>query len=153
MKKSGEYVSRGTPPPSRAWPAEAPPEGLPRRLTSDLPPNLLPRDHGMAGAFGAYEVRRLARLIPECLRRLEAIPENAALAAVDAMLDRLLPSDERARVTAESLDHGRLTLVLARRSDGFVYGRTLVPRLRVALESTLGRLSVALRIAPREGGR
>lgn len=145
MKKGREYVSRGVLPESPARPEGMPEEGAPRRLTSDLPPSLLPRDYGMAGAVGAYEVRRLARALPETLRLLEAIPDASPQAAVEAALDRLLPPVERARVAVESLTQGRLTLALARRSDSFTYMRTLVPRLRAALEPTLGRLFITLR--------
>lgn len=149
MKKAREYVSRGvssTPSPR----PEAPPEGeVPRRLTSDLPPSLLPRDYGMAGRVGAYEVRRLARALPEALRLLEAIPDASPLTAVEAALNRLLSPEERARVTVESLTQGKLTLVCARRSDRFTYSRTLVPRLCAALEPALGRLFVTLKVAPK----
>lgn len=149
MKKGREYVSRGAPKaPERLWTAADEAEEAPPRLSSGLPPSLLPRDYGMAGRVGAYEVRRLARALPETLRHLEAIPENFPLATVEAALDRLLPPLERENVRAESLVRGRLTLLLAHRADRFLYSRTLVPRLRTALEPALGRLSITLSVAP-----
>lgn len=100
----------------------------------------------MAGAFGAYEVRRLARAIPESLRRLtEALADDddPVVAANDA-LDRLLPSEARRHVNAETFSDGVLTLSLARRADRFNYSRSLVPKLQAILRPTFGYLRITL---------
>ncbi len=146
MKRGREYVTRGLPDlPPRATPeAEGMGEPAPR-LSSALPPDWLPRDYGMAGAVGAYEVGRLARAVPESLRRLlEALPDDDPATAANAALDRLLPPEDRHRVAVEGFAGGMLTLSLARRADRFAYGRSLVPKLRAALEPTFGRLGIAL---------
>ena len=148
MKKGREYVTRGLPlVPDRPAPepAESGEEVAPR-LSSALPPEWLPRDYGMAGAFGAYEVRRLARTIPESLRRLtEALADDDdPVAAANDALDRLLPSEARRHVNAETFSDGVLTLSLARRADRFNYSRSPVPKLQAILRPTFGYLRITL---------
>ncbi len=146
MKKSQAYVTRGEPAarerpgPDSEW--EAPPR-VPH--PSALNPADLPRDRGMAGPVGAYEVPPLAKSVPAGLEALAGHLRGAdPLEAVNAALDALLPPGERHRLAAESCVGGLLTLSLARREDRFAYGRFLVPKLRAALTPELGNLTIRL---------
>lgn len=144
MKKSREYVSRGASRGRTVATGGSADEPSPRISAASHPADL-PRDLGMAGDFGAYEIPGLARAVPGAFHALaDSLRNDMALDAVNAVLDALLPAAERHRVVAESLVNGALTLSLARRSDRFLYARTLLPRLRAALEPTLGRLTIRL---------
>lgn len=143
-KKGGDYVSRGAaiPPTRAAMPAPGAP--FPRRVRSDFAPADLPRDWGMAGAVGAYEVPSLAESAQVAFDGLAKHLRADPLTAIEAALNVTLMPAERRRVTAESFANGVLTLGLARRADAFVAGRVWVPRLQAELAPTLGRVVIRL---------
>ncbi len=144
MKKGQAYVTHGEPPLS-ATPEERSEPVAPPRFTSATPPHFLPRDYGMAGAVGAYDAEPLAAHLSETLRQLAGgLAECDPLECVNQALDALLPSGERHRVAAEHVVGQVLTLSLARRSDRFAYGRSLVPKLRTRLMPQLGPITITL---------
>lgn len=145
MKKGGDYVSRGAPAPRRPSAAGALPPPPPTPApTSAAAPADLPRDLGMAGDVGAYEVPPLADSVEASLDALAEHLRADPLAEVNAALDRLLPPADRHRLTAEAFADGLLTLSLARRADRFLAGRLWLPRLQAELTPALGRLSIRL---------
>ena len=145
MKKSQAYVTRGVP-AARALPEWEPPVSVPRvPHPSALNPADLPRDRGMAGPIGAYEILPLANSVPKGLEALaEHLRGEDPLDIVNTALDALLPPAERHRLAVESFANGLLILSLARREDRFTYNRFIVPKLRAALTPTLGRLTIRL---------
>lgn len=147
MKKGGEYVTRGTPMPRRDQAGEASeplPTPAPAPLSAALSPADLPRDWGMAGEVGAYEVPPLADSVEPSLNALTERFRADPLAEVNAALDRLLPPADRHRLAAEAFADGLLTLSLARRADRLLAGRLWVPRLQAELTPALGRLAIRL---------
>ena len=146
MKKGKAYVTRGTFDSEGSRGAIPLPEPqLPPPHPSDLNPADLPRDYGMAGRVGAYEVRPLSDFIAAGMRHLEkAIGSTDPLNLVNQQLDTLLPPANRHRLAAESFSNGQLVLSLAHRSDRFAFSRSLVPKLRRALEPELGFIRVIL---------
>lgn len=143
MKKSREYVTSGSVEPSTTESFVA--DGMPvvGALTSLSHPADLPRDYGMAGEIGAYEVPALSNFVQLGLRELlDQIPSNDPLAEINLLLDRLLPTQERNRIVVESFTNKVLTLGLHRRADRFLFSRTLVPRLQAELFAMFGRISV-----------
>lgn len=143
MKKSQAFVTRGapTPRPGAGQPLPGPPE--PRAYSSAMHPADLPRDRGMAGPVGAYEVPPLSRAVDATLKTLAERLQAAPLSDAEAALDALLPPAERQRVAIEALEGGRL-LLSVRREDRFRYARTLAPRLRAALAPAHGPLDIRL---------
>lgn len=143
MKKSQAYVTRGAP-AARALPEWEPPPPAPRvPHPSALDPADLPRDRGMAGPVGAYEVPPLSRAVDASLQALAERLRGAPLDDAEAALDALLPPAERHRVAVEALEGGRLVLAV-RREDRFRYARLLAPRLRASLAPAHGPLDIRL---------
>ncbi len=144
MKKSSTFVSKGTPTPLEV--AGAPDYEVPPPYTSHLHPADLPRDYGMSGAVGAYEVEPLAGFLRKTLNALEQQlgAVDSAEALVVAALDRLMPAAERYRLAVESVSAGIITLSLARKGDRYLYNRTLVPKLKTALAPHLGAVRIQL---------
>lgn len=143
MKKSRDYVTTGMlyAAPMEDALTEASCVGV--ALSSQTHPADLPRDYGMAGAVGAYEVPKLATFVQAGLSELlEALPTVDPLAEINTLLDRLLSSQERKAVVAEAFENKVVTLGLRRRSDQFFLRRTLVPRLQAELFATHGRVIV-----------
>lgn len=144
MKKSSTFVSKGTPTPLEV--AGAPDYEVPTTYSSHLHPADLPRDYGMSGAVGAYEVKPLAGFLRKTLNALEQQlgAGDSAEALVVAALDRLMPAAERYRLAVESVSAGIITLSLARKGDRYLYNRTLVPKLKTALAPHLGAVRIQL---------
>lgn len=145
MKKSGAYVSKGTPTPPMSEPMDAFEAPQPT-YSSNLHPADLPRDYGMAGAVGAYEVRALSGALSRTLKALEqqmGSGESAEELVIRA-LDQLMPAAERHRLAVESVASGVITLSLARKGDRFLYNRTIVPKLKTALAPHLGAVRIQL---------
>ena len=144
MKKVRDFVSKGDSVRLAAQESEvadcAPP------LSSASHPSDLPRDYGMAGEVGAYEVKPLAQVVAQTLNefteafRLHSDAERVVCAA----LDELLSGDERHRVAVERVTEGLVTLSLARKHDRFLYARTLLPKLKAALMPQLGVVRIQL---------
>ena len=145
MKKSQAYVTRGVP-AARALPEWEPSRSVPRvPHPSALNPADLPRDRGMAGLVGAYEIPPLADSVPKGLEALaDQLRGEDPQDTVNAALDALLPPAERHRLVLESFANGLLVLSLARREDRFTYSRFIVPKLRAALTPPLGHLTIRL---------
>ncbi len=143
MKKGREYVTSGLlDTTSEGVFDETPFEG---RLHSALSPADLPRDYGMAGAVGAYEVPSIERTVKESLDALLAsFTEDDPLAEVNAALDQLLPAADRIRVVAEAVKGSIVTLSLLHRADKFLYNRTLIPQLKKLLLPTLGPITIRI---------
>lgn len=144
MKRLGDFVSRGLP---ETFSPEA--EGFTEPLqppSSQLHPADLPRDPGMAGDVGAYEVKALARFLGQSLDALtdKLGGPNGAEAVVSAALDRLMPPAERHGLAVESVASGVIILSLARKSDRFRYARTLIPTLKAAVQPHLGAVRIQL---------
>ncbi|MDO4527192.1 MAG: hypothetical protein Q4C03_00185 [bacterium] len=143
MKKGREYVTSGSVDASTTEFFVADENPVVGRLTSRSHPADLPRDYGMAGATGAYEVPALSDFVQSGLQELlDQLPSADPLAEMNLLLDRLLPTQERKRVVVESFSNKVLTLGLRRRADRFLFSRTLVPRLQAELFAMYGRISV-----------
>ena len=146
MKKGGDFVSKGTSvqtEPEASWDFddEAPPQ-----LSSQLHPADLPRDYGMAGDVGAYEIRELSGALRHSMGELESLllaAESAETMVVEA-LDRLMPTANRHLLAVEAVEDGVITLSLARKSDRFLFNRTIVPKLKTALAPKLGAVRIQL---------
>ena len=146
MKKGGDFVSKGTPVqtvPEASWDFE--PEA-PHSLSSQLHPADLPRDYGMAGEVGAYEIRELSGALRHSMSELESLLQAAdsAEAMVVEALDRLMPVANRHLLAVEAVEDGVITLSLARKGDRFLFNRTIVPKLKTALMPKLGAVRIQL---------
>jgi hypothetical protein len=145
VKKLREFVSKGTP-EETPWEEPFVYEPPQRSRSSQLHPADLPRDPGMAGAVGAYEINALSGALPKSLEALETLI-NASIdaeACITAELDKLIPAAERYRIALESVENGVITLSLAHRGDRYLYTRTLVPKLKKALQPLLGLVRIQL---------
>jgi hypothetical protein len=146
LKKGGDFVSKGTlvqDAPGASWDFEA---ESPRSLSSQLHPADLPRDYGMAGAVGAYEVRELSGALERSMGELESLlhaADSAETLVVEA-LDRLMPAANRHLLAVEAVEDGVITLSMARKSDRFLFNRTIVPKLKTALAPKLGAVRIQL---------
>jgi hypothetical protein len=141
MKKSREYVTTGHSTPVEGASYEVAATGV--SLSSRSHPADLPRDYGMAGATGAYEVPPLASFVQAGLHALvDQLPTADPLEEINTLLDRLLPTRERSRIVVESFANKVVTLGLRHRADRFLFQRTLVPRLQSELFEMHGRITV-----------
>lgn len=145
MKKGQEYVTKGLSVSAsealleREEPFEASPF-FDSRMSSGLP-----RDYGMAGKVGAYEVPSLKASIEKGLRALaEQLTEVHPEEEVERALDVLLSPTERSHVTVTSVNGSVVTLSLKRRADRFIYQRTLLPRLKTMLQPVLGSITIRM---------
>lgn len=143
MKKGQDYVTTGL---SEIEPMESnvsEEDFVGVTFTSQMHPADLPRDYGMAGDVGAYEVPELSSFVQAGLHAvLDQLPSIDPIAEINTLLDRLLPTQERNRIVVESFVDKVVTLGLRRRADRFLFSRTLVPRLQSELFAMHGRVSV-----------
>lgn len=138
MKRASEFVTQGLPvepllQEDRSFEFAQP-------LSSHHHPSDLPRDYGMAGATGAYEVKPLSTALQQAVKTMTAELNTAPDAAtlVREALDALLPPAARHKVAVEHIANGTIVLSLAQARDRFLYTRTLLPKLKLALRPTLG---------------
>ena len=145
MKKLRDFVSKGTP-EETPWEESFIDEPTQYTLSSQLHPADLPRDFGMAGAVGSYEINALSGALPKSLEALETLLNTSidAEACITAALDNLVPAAERYRIALEDFADGVITLSLAHRGDRYLYTRTLVPKLKKALQPQLGPVRIQL---------
>ena len=148
MKKRGDYVSMGTPTPQpRVSEGSVEWEDEPLQpLSSRLHPADLPRDYGMAGAVGAYEVKRLTQFIGSALKDFEQLPEagDGLAAEAVALLDRLMPPAERHQLALERVTGNTLVLSMSKKGMRYYFNRGVVPKLTAALRPMFGPVRVQL---------
>ncbi|MBQ9694240.1 MAG: hypothetical protein IJV69_05730 [Kiritimatiellae bacterium] len=144
MKRLQDFVSKGSPEVVTLPEGEASVDTFP--LSSRLHPADLPRDYGMAGRVGAYEVKPLTQFVDSALQTVEAWSATCGdgLAEVSAILDRLMRPEERHRLAVEQVVGNTIILSLARKQDRFYYNRAVVPKLTAALRSKFGAMRVQL---------
>ena len=144
MKTKRDFVSTGELELSTASTPFVYTLGQPR--TSQSHPADLPRDYGMAGAVGAYEVKSLTQFVSQAVEGLEASAEigNSVEHEVAAHLDRLMAPAERHKLAVEHVSGNVVTLSMANKRDRFLYNRVLVPKLVAALRPTFGVVRIQL---------
>ncbi len=140
MKKSREYVSRGFTPPPPPEEEEAPAFAY-TYSPPQAHPHALPRDYGMRGAVGAYEVSPLSASLPEFFKRLERNQHSDGDTDIIAQVLETMLGTERALIDSFSFDNGTLAITLVPTADRFAFSRRWGLRLRQALVSHFGHLT------------
>lgn len=145
MSTRNDFISRGVPTPTERVLAEAVAEPL-QPLSSRLHPADLPRDLGMAGAVGAYEVKPLTQFVPSAMKALEALPEVGEELATEAtaLLDRLMSPAERHQLAVERVVGNQLVLSMSKKGMRYYFNRGVVPKLTAALRPMFGAVRVQL---------
>lgn len=148
-RKASGFVTKGETEKKSGSPSFGREEQLPiAPLSSRSHPADLPRDYGMAGAVGSYEVKPWRRFVNDAMQTLCAdmlqTSTPHAEETVRTVLNTLLPPAEHHRLAVEQVTESEVVLSLAQKSDRFLYSRTIVPKLQRALRSTLGYIHIRL---------